>query len=333
MMRRLWVLAVGLGVLPGCLHRDRDSVPPGVLAGLVARPAEPASVKPLSTSPYDARATMPAKEESQATAIPQEQTPATAPLLFNVGTDLGPPPPPAPAIPPGPMEAVRTSHSVSTTEKAEDNLVVAFRCFREGRPAEGMKQLKAFEPARRDILALLLPLAGRLAEVKPKDYSVLLDQLEDAIQAMRARSALSLEKVCFCRTIERFGVYEPLPSGHVFAVGSEGRPGEIVRLYLEVENFTSRRSGAAHETALACTMVLKDKRERIVWRQDIPVEIERTRSPRRDCYLPCRFYVPARLPVGDYTLTIQVTDLTGVNGEEAPPHRTASRSLEFHAGG
>src|SRR5205823_1013383 len=146
----------------------------------------------------------------------------------------------------------------------------------------------------------------------------------------RARAPLALEKVCFCRTIKRFGVYEPLLPGHVFAVGGEGRPGELVRLYLEVENFASRKSGSAHETALACTMVLKDGRNRIVWRQDRSVEVERSRSPRRDCYLPCYFYVPAKLPVGDYALTIQVTDLTGASGEETPPQRSAARSLEFH---
>ena len=49
-----------------------------------------------------------------------------------------------------------------------------------------------------------------------------------------------------------------------------------------------------------------------------------SRSPRRDCYLPCYFYVPAKLPVGDYVLTIQVTDLTGASGEEMPPQRSAA---------
>jgi hypothetical protein len=214
---------------------------------------------------------------------------------------------------------------------------VAFNCYRENRVAEGGEQLKQFEPARRELLAALLPLVARLADQSENGFKVvdctpLLTSLEEVIQAIRARSVLSLEKVCFCRSIERFGVFDPLPFGHIFQVGPEGRPGDLVQLYAELKNFICRRAEAGYETSLACTLVLRDGHNRIVWRQDMPAQVERSRSPRRDCYLGCHFYVPRGLPVGDFSLTVQVNDLTGFNSDETPTHRTASRSLEFRVG-
>ena len=330
MMRRVWVLAVGLGVFPGCFHHGSDVVSPGRLAELTARGHEPEPQQ--AGSPYDARAAAPAHNDtgpvvgSPATVDPVPLRPAEPkPGDFHPLADV-PPGPPAPSD----ADQHKAVQASLTVRMPEDSLVSAFACFRENRLEEAREKLKVFDPAAREMLALVLPLAISTADLKTADYPALLDRFENAISTMRARLPLSLEKVCFCRSIDRFGVYDPLPGDHVFQAGGEGRPGELVRLYVEVENFRSLRGEAGYETALGCTMVLRKGKE-LVWRQDRPVESERSRSPRRDCYLGCYFYVPPRLPVGDYTLTVQVTDLTGTKGEQAV-RRSASRSLDFRVG-
>ncbi len=347
-MRCAWMVAVSLSVLPGCLHSRTEKLPSGVLKDLTRAVIEERPEPAPLNSPYDVRgrgvAATP-KEEQPDVPVGLVKYVEPPPVANPVSLERGSVPssilpdymPPVPPPSPGPSPPAPTTIS-PPAPKPQDPLSEALRYFRETRSAEWGTRLKGLEPERRELLTALLPLVAGLADQPEKgvrlvDYTPMLARLEDVIQAIRARSALSLDKVCFCRGIERFGVFDPLPADHVFQVGGEGQPGELVQLYAELKNFVCRRSEAAYETSLGCTLVLRDGKNRVVWRQDRPAQVERSRSPRRDCFLGCHFYVPPRLPVGDYYLTVQVSDLTGFNADEAPPNRTASRSLDFHVGG
>jgi hypothetical protein len=193
-------------------------------------------------------------------------------------------------------------------------------------------------PLSRDVLATLLPLAGRCGSVglentPPGEVAELLGQLERVSQVLRPRAALSLERMCFCRTIEGFGVYEPLPAEHAFQPGGQNRSGELVQVYVELKNFTTRQVGQFYETNLAVSLELRTYQGELVWRQDRPARPDRSRSPRQDCFLNCHFYVPPRVPAGDYVLWVQVKDMTAAESSEVPAHRKARRSLDFHIAG
>ncbi len=324
-MRRTWLLVLGIGLLPGCL-RHREDVPPGTIANITATLHEPAP----PVSPYDARGAAPSKDDSQPTPAvrltgAEEVKPAEAtPAVIRDPLELTPSTPPAalPVLPP----STATPPPARAAEPPEDPLVRAFRCCRENRPLDDC--LKNVDPATREVLTVLLPLAARLGE-KARRVDSLIEPLEALLDTLRAKAPLTIEKLCYCREIEGFGAYDPLPADHCFQRGGEGRPGEQVLLYVELKNFLSRHAGAAHETALACTMTLRDSRSLVVWRQDLPAKVKRSLSPRRDCYLPCYFRVPAGLPVGDYVLTLQVTDMTA---EEVTAQRVATRLVDFHVG-
>jgi hypothetical protein len=226
------------------------------------------------------------------------------------------------------------AETVQKSSVPENHVDAAFYLIRENRPEEAEERLKKLDPAVRELLSCCLGLAARLGgkEARPPcadDCAALLDELERLQQALRARAPLSLEKMCYCRALERFGVYEPLPAGHAFGTGWDGRPGDLVQVYAELRNFATAKNGPFHETALACTLTLRDGDNKPVWRQDRPAQVERSRSSRQDCYLSCHFYVPPRLPPGDYKLHLTVKDVTGLSGEEPPAHRTASRTLDF----
>jgi hypothetical protein len=351
MRRRKWILALGatLGLLTGCLHSGGDTVPPDVLGKLVSRPAE----EPHAASPYDARgvppATASATESPTTTVKNTEPTPPPSPTVAPaqlISREVPPAEPPS-AIPrmagpaPGNFPLEQDTGPVATPPRPaapmpqpKDPLVSALASFRENRPDEAKKQLETFDPQTREVLAVCLPFLSQFVEQKaadsrPGDWTKLLEQLDHLALLVRPRAALSMEKMCFCRSITRFGDYEPLPAEHDFERASDGRPGELVRVYGELRNVASVKHGEYSETTLACTLLLKDAQEHIVWRQDRPAESERSRSPRQDCFLSCHFYVPPWLPVGDYTLWIEVKDLTGLNTDEPPPHRKARRSLVF----
>jgi len=258
----------------------------------------------------------------------------------------GPPvPTPAPLLPfpmtafhspdtlPVPSPTVAEESSEPPPPKPEDPVVELVRCYREKRTAEVTALLQQFDPSRREILQAMLPNLSKLADKRndppgPKDWATLLDQQDQLGVKLCSRAALTLDRVSFCRSIDGFGLYEPLAADHRFQAGSPGQSGELVQVYLELRHFACQLKGPFYETVLASTLEIRDGKRQVVWRFDRPAKPSRSRTPRQDCFLNCHFEVPA-IPPGDYVLCIQVKDLTGINNNDPPPHRIATRTLDF----
>jgi len=336
-MRHVWLLILGMSLLSGCGKHHQGAVSNDVLTDLTA-----SMEKVDPPSPYHVRGVASSTREEAAilTSTVTAQAPPTGPMIGGQEPadvrSLDLPAPMLSPVEPPPIPMTPTPDPEPTPPpKPKDPLHSALGCFREDRPVQARKHLESFPPAQREALQVLLPLVARLgdSDAKPQSLSDLVEMLERLAQSLRSRSGLSLEKLCYVRSVEGFGVYEPLPSGHTFQPGSAGRPGDLVQLYAELKNFQSESRGSDFETALACTLVVRDAKNGIVWEQGRPVQIERCRSPRQDCHLRCNFYVPPGLPVGDYTLWLVVKDVTGASREEVSTQRTAKRSLDFRVRG
>jgi hypothetical protein len=159
------------------------------------------------------------------------------------------------------------------------------------------------------------------------------DELETVLRALRPRAALVLDKLVFCRprTVDNFGIYEPLEDGHAFRPETTGLPGERVQVYAEVRNFSSRPAGESFETVLQGQLTIHDGRHDVVTFKLKPCT-DRSRTPRQDFFVNFAFYTP-RLPPGSYTLWVQVEDVTpGPDGTRRPA-RVARRSLDFRVAG
>jgi hypothetical protein len=344
MIRRGWILALStgasLGLLPGCLRPRVDHIPPDLFSQIDA--AGP----PLSrgASPYHPRTEQVASPRQGDSAIPQT-TPTTSTSRVPTGPQ-NPPPPPVESPPshktqepdPGVVRASVAPDPVRPEPGlAPEPLFDALRCYRNGRPDEALKRLNGYHTTTREMLATLLPLAVRLSE-RGADRTVprellpsLLDQLEQLTALLRARAALAITEGCFCRSIHRFGEFDPWPADHAFRVGAAGRWGEYVQVYVELQNFSCQKKGDFYETALAATFIIRDRdtREEKV-RLGKAVEIDRRRSRPHDCFLNCHFYVPPNIPPGPYLLEIEVRDVTGLaSGQKVPGHRIAHRTLDL----
>lgn len=335
MVGRVALLVVGLGLTSGCggsrqsIHQDVPSELTSTVHDLGPRSN---SVLRTPRSPYDFR------------GVPKEE-------VKEAKVEVAQPTPKTPPEPPAPEKHIAVSH-VAPVEKAapsplpklpeapppqpskpKDPLVAALECYRAGKIDEGNASLKKVDPAARDLLVVLMPLVARLERTcktgKPAEYSALLEKIETLAQQLRPRAALTVEKMCFCRTIKKFGVYEPLPPTHAFQAASENKPGDGVLLYVELRNFAGVQRGALTETALACKLEIHNARGEVVYRKDVPAQVEQSRSPRHDGYLPCHFYVPPGFAPGEYALWIHVKDVTGQSEGAVPAHRIASRSIPF----
>jgi hypothetical protein len=338
MTRRRWILAlaVGLGACGqfGCLpHRVApegceagDALPPPSFLGPLAAktPALPTAATRRVAAPD------PAPEPSPAPPEPPE---ASVQVV-----EAKPPPPPAKPGPPDPGPEVRIV--AASTEKPEPPLVLALRGLLEKKPAdEVLGVLEHYDPADRDVLRDVLRLAARLGEhdhgrSEPQEAAAAVDQLETLLRELRPRAALVLDKLCFCRprSVDNFGIYEPLEDGHAFRPETTSLPGERVQVYAEVRNFTSRPAGDSFETVLRGQLTIHDGRRDVVTFNKLEPCTDRSRTPRQDFFVNFAFYTP-RLPPGSYTLWVQVEDVTPGSDGTRRLARVARRSLDFRVAG
>src|SRR5947207_883028 len=246
MRRQGWLLAVAVGLcnslVPACTHlatnaapvqttAKGDDFPPAVVQ---ASPYHP----PPNTFRRDART-----EDGPSTTQP-----------VNYPAPYRPEPPPLPALsppaetPPEIIPVVHTLTGPAPMETPEEPLVTALRCYLNKHPADAIEALKRYDKPNQDVLIGLVPLAAGLTErnvtdATPQDLAHLLDRINNAVTPLRPRAALDIEKICFCREIKTFGVYDPWPEDHAFQAGVEDRPGELVQVYVELRNFTSEVQG------------------------------------------------------------------------------------------
>jgi hypothetical protein len=200
----------------------------------------------------------------------------------------------------------------------------------EGRANAASDVLQPFDPASRELLLALLQLAvpigeGGLERTSPQQSLALLEQLNRVQAVLRRRAPLSIDKMCFCREVRDFGKYYPLPPDYAFQIGSDGLPGELVQVYVEVRNVICRPHGAAFETALKGHVEIHDFRGKCVWQHDFDNRPDRSRTPLQDNYVEFHFNVPAGLTADSaYTLWVYVKDV-----EEEGIVKVARRSLDF----
>jgi hypothetical protein len=319
-------LGVGLcgGLLSGCTHAH----PRSVAASERAMPPldrEEARV-PVAGVPAPADPYAPFAPPELATKnAPRPQPPEDRLLPPTVA--LGPPADLAPESPSGanlePVVAAKTPEDPA--------LLAALRCFLEKRPEEAVCKLKDLDTANREALLGLLPAAARLAEgslnqASPQEIAALVDSLERVLAPLRARAPLTIEKICFCRWIGNFGVYEPWPPEHRF------RFGDPVHIYVQLRNFASTRqptsSGASkHLIQLVSSAEICDEAGNKVWPVTLVFERKGPQANeswtlRHDYFETYTFYAP-KLPPGAYVLRVQVED----HGTQPP--RTVHESLDF----
>jgi hypothetical protein len=248
------------------------------------------------------------------TATPFDPKPErVAPNPERTTVDHPPPPPPAPEKPtPKPIERTpEVPGPIPPTPPPPDPpAIAALRAYLENRPV-----------ATSELLQLLWPIVAsasmREMERGPQGVAVVQENVKLLAATLRSREPLMLTKVCFTRSIEGFGVYEPLPAPDgcpVFQCGLDGRPGDRVQVYVEVRNFASRMVGPYWETALASTLEIRSmsvvddqgSRPPVVLRR--PARPDRSLSPRQDYFLNIQFHIPPRLPPGRYQVHVEVRD-------------------------
>ena len=205
-------------------------------------------------------------------------------------------------------------------------VVLAFHYIFIGKHQEAIKALRSYDEPTQEFMLRVLPLLthitkSTLDKMSSQELDILNEQLKGVVSLLRTRCGLSVNKMVFCKSVNGFANYEPLPDDHAFLARTDKRPGDLVQLYVELKNFASKEAKEGeYLTKLACSLELKDINGEKVWAHtfDKSDTTHRRSACVNDYHGNFSFYVPA-LPAGTYQLTIQVVD------ETIPEHRRVAR--------
>lgn len=296
------LIALVAGAAPGCLH---------VSEVVSAPPPAPAA---------------PATEGGFASLRPGESVVARAPDPVALKAPKTPPPPPAAdPIAPAPPEEVQVAVKVGDPAPfpllgmppvPDPPLLAAVRAYVENRPDEAIRHLEKLDRPNQEFALAVLPVLARgaamnLAAPDPQEAAHLADQLAAAAARFEAKSPIRVEKVVFCKSLDRFGQYEPWPEARPY------RPGDLAQLYVEVRNLVSTPAKDGHRVRVDVSLRVRDSSGKTVEQID-PTDVHRRvpvanwphndvfRSPPRDYWQPYRIVVPAA--PGVYTITVEVRE-------------------------
>ncbi len=269
-------------------------------------------------------------------APPPTPYPLQLPIVTENPSYIAPPPPPSDPDEirqikgslPEPEPIAHVAHAPVNVN--DPPVLLALRDVIDKHPDEARDILRHYDKRTQEMLLVLLPLAAHVSEAgldkaSPQEEAALAEQLDQLTALLRGRTPLSVEKMCYCRRISNYGMYDPLPDDYAFAAGDR-RHGELVKLYVEARHFTNRLNGKLYDTALGSKLEITDANGQLVVRMDFPGQPDRSLSPRQDYFIHYQFYVPAKMEPGDYKLTITLHD-DNASGAEAP--HTATRTMPF----
>ncbi len=329
MTRQMWRLIVGAGCClsllsacaqgPGRLYQT-DCRPSADKAALAIKDPPQSSAEeqepkgPPRESPYHLIPPPPIVKNP----IPMPQAPPPAALFPDTPANVGPP-----------VQQLVAHHDVPPEEVSR--LVSALNLFLKKRPREATAALKGYSPQTQDYLLRVLPTLATLEKtsierLSPEEAAELQDQLENLVQTLRSRANLVIGEMCLCERIRGYGDYDPLPAGHAFQPTRQGRPGDLVQIYLELRNFATEPRDGYYQTCLDTTIELfQDHQGKpvSVWKRSLQDGRTPLRSltPRHDCFNKYTFCVPNVGP-GEYQLTIQIKDQTTAARARPPAHKT-----------
>ncbi len=262
-------------------------------------------------------------QSTPASAAPSETEAA------ELTTDTSPPPPPSPESPVAEPARFATTQATTAPVTAVDAVrppVTAAEHFDAQLAALSRNEIPAEPPANiaEDDRKLLRSVVDSLMSFRMTLRSAntlrqtKVAPLIDLSEKVRSEIPLSLPTLALCRSVERFGVYDPIEPARFTA----GRETPVV-VYCEVDHFRSNPAEqGGWETKLTYEAVLySDAESAVAVINKKPTQIvDRCRNRRRDFFLADRMTIPANLPVGKYVLKVTVIDqLANLVAEKSAP--------------
>ena len=274
-------------------------------AGSVAPATQPAHEKLAATPPAPTTQPATAQASTQPAAVAQATTQPSP--LAQATTRPAPLPAPKPIIvrvdPTYPEAMAIVRKRIAAHPTLNTTLAHAHHDTAEGR-APNPALANALSPADQQLLTDLLGALDGMTPISPN--APLADRaapLVDAAKHWQGTNDLTLPKLALASRVDSFGVYTPVEPKF-----PQGTPRTVI-LYCEVANFTSQKNPEGqYETKLTQQESLITSDGLLVYRPNPEDVDDRSFNQRHDFYLVKKITLPDTLPVGKYTLRMNVTD-------------------------
>ncbi|MEM7476882.1 MAG: hypothetical protein AAF483_18005, partial [Planctomycetota bacterium] len=136
----------------------------------------------------------------------------------------------------------------------------------------------------------------------------------EAAQSLASVASLEVSNCAFCTEIDGFGDVKEFKEYRF-------RADQQVLLYCELENFVSEETPDGFCTKLQGNYEIIDSDGNRVLEQVLPEDRDMCAQKRRDFYIAYRFYLPKRIPPGNYQLRLVIEDMQG--------HKFGNAELDF----
>ncbi len=155
------------------------------------------------------------------------------------------------------------------------------------------------------MLALWQMLDPQSHPVRERRWAAVLPELRQAINHLAASAgALEVRNLAFCTEVLDYGQIKRFPTNRFQA-------GQLVILYMEVENFVADSLTDGFETHFQGSYQIYDTTGKRVAHQILPADQQTCNNYRRDYFIPYEFHLPDKLSSGSYRLEVTIEDVNG----------------------
>jgi len=183
----------------------------------------------------------------------------------------------------------------------------------KSKPSSASSVLKSIAPLPEEDRELLTTLLDGLSNFRTglrADANSLQSKkvapLLELADRLRSQGELTISTAALCKSVQRFGVYEPMEPPRFVA----GRKDNAAILYCEVANFSSQLNDKKlWETKLKQEAVLFSESGLQVWSDKTDTVLDQSRNRLHDFFIADKIVLPSSLPVGRYLMKMTVTDL------------------------
>lgn len=288
------------------------------------RPASKSSDPPsASTKTETVRAVQPASLESDAS----DQSPASSESSDAEPTNA----------PHSWREPMRTAAERLRAELAKPDLapdqrtkceaILSLLLLAEEDPEQAVSALESFDDEelefwRRTVLGLGVLLDTNNLPKRQDRVDAAAEHMHEGLTSLTTLGRLRVRNLTLCTKVDGYGDFVECGPGGL-------KPGDLVALYVEVENYLvepvatsltqanwaangTRRKAAAtapmYATELHGRYDIYDASGRLIATHDLPVARDECRNRRRDYYIAYTQYLPKSLTPGSYTLDLTIED-------------------------
>jgi hypothetical protein len=206
----------------------------------------------------------------------------------------------------------QTKVDAANTAEAPVHDVVALRTLHviAGSPDAAVKPLANWKSTEQEflnyqMLSLWQLLDPKSHPVRERRWAAALPDLRQATSHLAAASAtLDVRNLAFCTEVLSYGQVKPFPNNRFQA-------GQLVILYMELENFVADRLTDGYETHFQGSYQIYDATGKRVAHQILPADRQTCNNYRRDYFIPYEFHLPDKLAAGSYRLEVTMEDAKG----------------------